>query len=445
MSRNENAGVAFGVVLAASASTGLGAAVVFFPSLVKLANRRVLAMSLGFSAGVMTYVSFAEIFGKAQDSFRNDGHDESRAYIYATCCFFGGVLCMMLLNVAVHSLLGVHGHGHDHDHHVGDVATSTTTNCKKKKKKKPSTRESVNRDIVQEDVGVPATAPCCSSDPVHQLQTFQRMASVLEHEQQHNNNNNNDDQVEQESDTTTVVIVGHENIASRTETQTQSSPNKEEEEEEKSQDSNCNQVQEEEEEEQDVNSHDDHHHDHDDHDNPNKQQQLQDDKTAAPSDMLDENSETNKKLERMGIKTAIAIGLHNFPEGLATFVAALEDPAVGAVLAVAIAIHNIPEGLCVALPVYYATGNRLKAFLWAVLSGASELVAALLGWVILANVIGDTTYAILFGLVSGMMVIISVKELLPTAHQYDPQDTVVTYSFIAGMALMAFSLVMFQL
>ncbi|KAG7348878.1 ZIP zinc transporter [Nitzschia inconspicua] len=426
MSRNENIGVAFGVVLAASASTGLGAAVVFFPSLVKLANRRVLAVSLGFSAGVMTYVSFAEIFGKAQDSFMDDGHDESRAYIYATCCFFGGVLCMMLLNVAVHSLLGVHGHDHDHRHEDRrsiDIANAT-------EKKKPSTRESVNRDIVQEDV-VTATAPCCSSDPVHQLQTFQRMASVLEHEQHHNNNEQL--LVEQENDTT-VVIVGHETIAS--------SPNDDDEEEEKSQDTYCNQVHEAEVKEQDVNSNDD---DDDYNDNPNKQQQQQHDKTAAPSDMLDENSETNKKLERMGIKTAVAIGLHNFPEGLATFVAALEDPAVGAVLAVAIAIHNIPEGLCVALPVYYATGNRLKAFLWAVLSGASELVAALLGWVILANVIGDTTYAILFGLVSGMMVVISVKELLPTAHQYDPQDTVVTYSFVAGMALMAFSLVMFQL
>lgn len=102
-------------------------------------------------------------------------------------------------------------------------------------------------------------------------------------------------------------------------------------------------------------------------------------------------------------------------------------------------------GLCVALPIYYATGNRLKAFLWAVLSGASEVVAALLGWLILASVVTDSAYAILFGLVSGMMVIISTKELLPTAHQYDPQDTVVTYSFIAGMALMALSLVLFKL
>jgi ZIP family zinc transporter len=155
--------------------------------------------------------------------------------------------------------------------------------------------------------------------------------------------------------------------------------------------------------------------------------------------------EENDKLMRMSINTAIAIGLHNFPEGLATFVAALNDPRVGGVLAIAIAIHNIPEGLCVAMPIYYATGNRWKAFGWAVLSGASEPLAALLGWAVLANSFSDDMYAILFGLVAGMMVIISVRELLPTAHRYDPDDTVVTYSFMIGMAIMALSLVLFTL
>jgi len=153
--------------------------------------------------------------------------------------------------------------------------------------------------------------------------------------------------------------------------------------------------------------------------------------------------EENKRLVTMGINTAIAIGLHNFPEGLATFVAALDDPRVGAVLAIAIGIHNIPEGLCVALPIYYATGNRMKAFAWALLSGASEPIAALLGWAVLANSFSPVMYAVLFGLVGGMMVIISIRELLPTAHRYDPQDTVVTISFILGMFIMALSLVLF--
>ena len=145
------------------------------------------------------------------------------------------------------------------------------------------------------------------------------------------------------------------------------------------------------------------------------------------------------------MNTALAIGFHNFPEGLATFVGALADPAVGTVLAIAIAIHNIPEGLCVAMPVYYATGEKWKAFTWGCLSGISEPIAALLGWAVLANSFTDTAYAILFGIVAGMMVIISVKELLPTAHRYDTEDAVVTFSFMFGMAIMALSLVLFAI
>lgn len=157
----------------------------------------------------------------------------------------------------------------------------------------------------------------------------------------------------------------------------------------------------------------------------------------------EKSEEEKKRLVAMGMNTAIAIGLHNFPEGLATFVAALHEPRVGAVLAFAIAIHNIPEGLCVALPIYYSTGNRWQAFGWALLSGASEFIAALLGWAVLASLFSDSVYGILFGFVSGMMVTISIRELLPTAHFYDPEDGVVTSAFIGGMIVMALSLVLF--
>jgi zinc transporter ZupT len=154
-----------------------------------------------------------------------------------------------------------------------------------------------------------------------------------------------------------------------------------------------------------------------------------------------QNDIETKKIMQMSINTTIAIALHNFPEGLATFVATLNDPKVGAVLAFAIAIHNIPEGICVSLPLYYATGNRRQAFLYGALSGVSEPIAAVIGFAILANAISDVMYAILFGIVAGMMVIISIRELLPTAHRYDPEDHVVTNSFILGMSIMALSLV----
>merc|ERR1711977_533003 len=121
----------------------------------------------------------------------------------------------------------------------------------------------------------------------------------------------------------------------------------------------------------------------------------------------------DKRLESMGMMTALAIGIHNFPEGLATFVATLDDPSVGVSLAIAIAVHNIPEGLCVAMPVYYATGSRLKAFFWAFLSGISEPIGAGIGWAVLYKTMDDSAYGAIFGIVGGMMIHISVKELIP--------------------------------
>ena len=135
----------------------------------------------------------------------------------------------------------------------------------------------------------------------------------------------------------------------------------------------------------------------------------------------------------------------NFPEGLATYVATVEDASVGASVAIAIGIHNIPEGICVAMPIYYATGSRVKAFIWATLSGLTELVGAFFGWLILQKVITPAVYAILFGIVAGMMVYISLKELLPAAHRYDPDDKVTTYFLVIGMFIMAASLVLFRI
>ena len=156
-----------------------------------------------------------------------------------------------------------------------------------------------------------------------------------------------------------------------------------------------------------------------------------------------ENDGEKAKLVRMGYSTALAIAIHNFPEGLATFVAVLNEPAIGIILAIAIAIHNIPEGFCVALPVYYATGNRTKAFMWGALSGLSEPVGAFLGWLVLANTFSPLIYGLMFGMVAGMMVMISLKELLPTAFRYDPADTIVTNSLVSGMIVMSISLILY--
>lgn len=148
------------------------------------------------------------------------------------------------------------------------------------------------------------------------------------------------------------------------------------------------------------------------------------------------------RLMRMGLLTALAIGIHNFPEGLATFFGALSDPGIGIAIAVAIAIHNIPEGISVSVPVYYATGSRKKAFWLSFLSGVSEPVGAVIGYTILRPFFSPTVFGLLFASVAGIMVFISLDELLPTAKEYDTGHAAI-YGLIGGMAVMAVSLLLF--
>ncbi|MFC1784006.1 zinc transporter ZupT [Candidatus Neomarinimicrobiota bacterium] len=150
----------------------------------------------------------------------------------------------------------------------------------------------------------------------------------------------------------------------------------------------------------------------------------------------------NKKLMRMGMFSAIAIAIHNFPEGLATFMAALQNPALGISIAVAIAIHNIPEGIAVSVPIYFATKNRKKAFVYSFLSGLAEPVGALVGYFLILRIFNEAIFGIIFASVAGIMVYISLDELLPTAEEFG-EHHVAIYGLIAGMALMAISLLLF--
>ncbi|MEY3387018.1 MAG: hypothetical protein RIR53_1829 [Bacteroidota bacterium] len=148
-------------------------------------------------------------------------------------------------------------------------------------------------------------------------------------------------------------------------------------------------------------------------------------------------------LMRVGIMTALAIGIHNFPEGLATFVSALNDPSLGLAIAIAIAIHNIPEGIAVSVPVYYATNDRKQAFFWSFLSGLAEPVGAVIGYLLLLPIMSPLVMGVLFGMVAGIMVFISIDELLPAARDYGEHHLSV-YGMVAGMAVMASSLLLLQ-
>jgi zinc transporter, ZIP family len=159
-------------------------------------------------------------------------------------------------------------------------------------------------------------------------------------------------------------------------------------------------------------------------------------------EQIDESALQKRKLLRMGLFSALAIAIHNFPEGLATFVAGLAAPEIAIPIAVAIAIHNIPEGIAVSVPIFYATGNRKKAFWLSFSSGLAEPVGAIVGYFLLITIFNESVLGFLFAGVAGIMVFISLDELLPTAEEYGKHHLAI-YGLIAGMAVMALSLLMF--
>ena len=175
--------------------------------------------------------------------------------------------------------------------------------------------------------------------------------------------------------------------------------------------------------------------------NPHELHSIEEmDKTLAS--LPDNEAHDFGKLKRMGVFTALAIGIHNFPEGLATFTATLSDPSLGIAIAVAIAIHNIPEGIAVSVPIYFATGSRSKAFKLSFLSGIAEPVGAVVGYLLLMPFLSPTVFGVLFAGVAGIMVFISLDELLPAAEEYGEHHLSI-YGMVAGMGVMALSLLLF--
>ena len=174
---------------------------------------------------------------------------------------------------------------------------------------------------------------------------------------------------------------------------------------------------------------------------PESPQEVEQAKAIMEEDKKDEIIHDGKLL-RMGILTALAVAIHNFPEGFATLIAALKDPTLGITIAVAIAIHNIPEGIAVSLPIYHATGSRKKAFFYSFFSGVMEPVGAIMGYLILAPFMSDTIFGIVFAAVGGIMVFISLDQLLPTAREHGGNRFSV-YGAVSGMIVMAVSLLLF--
>ena len=271
--------LAFGLTLFAGLSTGIGGAFALFA---KRTNTKLLSLSLGFSAGVMIYVSFVEILPESVASF-SEMFGDVRASWYATLCFFTGVFIVLVLDRLIPSF-----ENPNEMHRIEEVDV-----CGKKDGCGRRGRRKMNR--------------------------------------------------------------------------------------------RCN------------------------------------------------------KLFRLGIVTAIVIALHNFPEGLATFFSSLKDIKLGIPIAIAIAIHNIPEGIAVAIPIYCSTGKKVKAFWYSLLTGFAEPVGALVGYFFFRNVLNGLFMGALLAAVAGIMVFISLDQLLPAAEEYG-EHHLAAYGTVAGMAVMALSL-----
>ncbi len=165
-------------------------------------------------------------------------------------------------------------------------------------------------------------------------------------------------------------------------------------------------------------------------------------KGQFPTADIPATGKRKSSLERVGLLSAIAIGIHNFPEGMATFASSLADTSLGLSIAVAVAIHNIPEGIAVAVPIYFATHSRKKAFVYSFISGLAEPIGALLVYLVLMPFINDTVVGAMLSAVGGIMVFISFDELLPTAREYGKGHTAIV-GVVLGMAVMAVSLLLF--
>ena len=164
---------------------------------------------------------------------------------------------------------------------------------------------------------------------------------------------------------------------------------------------------------------------------------------AHAQDLMNPGISRPRNLRRTAILLTLGISLHNFPEGIATFVTASNNLELGMGVALAVALHNIPEGLAVAGPVYAATRSRSKAVFWAGLSGMAEIFGGVLAWLVLGSVISPVMMGAVMAAVAGIMIALSVDELMPLAKELDPQSNP-SYGVLCGMSVMGLSLVVLQ-
>jgi len=144
---------------------------------------------------------------------------------------------------------------------------------------------------------------------------------------------------------------------------------------------------------------------------------------------IEKTSKKGTKLYKLGIITMLVIMLHNIPEGIATYITTTNNIKLGIVLTIAIALHNIPEGISISIPIYYSTNNKLKAFLYTLISGLSEPIGALISYLFLAKYVNNIILGLIYSIIAGMMVNISINELYKESINYNKKNTIIYFIF----------------
>ncbi|CAB9508711.1 Zinc transporter ZupT [Seminavis robusta] len=335
---SKDVAVAFAITILAGLATAVGGAIVFFPSLSRQFNAKLLSGGLALAAGSITYLAFVDIFPESTEFFAADAtteQGENLASTRATLCFFSGILIMYALDAVTHK---ISPHSHSHDLPVAPNASDHTGSTK-------------SVDMAEEQL--------------------------------------DEEKVATKNESVVHVTVDPKCDASIDEEAASSSS------------------------------------------------ELEDDETSR---LL--TNEEKSSLWRSGLSTALALILHNVPEGLITYVSTVNNPSVGAALAIGIALHNLPEGSSVSLPIYFATGNKCKAFLTSVIAAMAPILGGLIGYAILeTRDFSNTAFGVLHGVSGGMLIYIAVNNLMATSYKYDPENKSVIFYFVLGMALIAIALV----
>jgi len=393
-------GLAFGLCLASGLATSVGA---LSPFLVKVANSKFMAFALGISSGVMIYVSFVELFaGESMEEFHHAGFEDTVACRYSTLTFFGGLFFMWLLDKLVHLLTNkevmkkaskfIHGF------------TRRNPNAQEanlgESRLPPHAERAYNKDLEANKAFDTAQELACTTKDktLHAGDDESKFSS--DGFENHSLHDQEPPRAPCPRWRQACAEYTHKVLAI-------------------------------------FDSHDydpalSTHHD----DIIHEAEQE-----AAEALMTDPYAH----LGRTGLLTALAIGIHNVPEGLATFIATLSSVKAGGAMAVAIAIHNIPEGIAVSMPYYYATGSRYKALLYGTLAGFPLPVGGLIAYGIVSSdaEASSLMFGLLFSLAAGMMVAVVFMEILPNAYLFDPRNIWVGRGVALGFAIMAASLLLF--